>query len=441
MECLGIPVDHRLRTLIRKIRPIGISKVTGAHLQILREFGESLVGEDDEPINISELNFALDLAGPDTTGGILVLLLQPLETQMYKNGFIADVDDCKTLKAIRQLVSLASNQLSGLDNVSVFDMLPFLTEEYEDKDIFRTAHEALVRMIRAKAPSVVICCARGTSHNRFVRDIHGLGIGKTFSSKELQNGASTFLRVNAFHPSYSVNYNRSYSCFRRLLILEFVKAFGLQQSQWSEEDWMSSLRSDCQKKSTGLCKNGAPNSDTRWKEILDSLNLFLRGNNFFQHYSFSPIGYIQERLISTGFSWLCCDAGLLLDEIIDKHTFDSGIAQQTQDYVQGWCLAMWSDLKMNAEYGCGLFDHREIILKKSHLYEPLAFRIHTTLIKFLCDMNLSFSRNALGCYAHDLKAQRNAFFRFSRSMEDTLESSRQEAAVDQLNQAFSAMGI
>jgi hypothetical protein len=43
MEYLGIPVDYRLRSLIRRIRPIGISKAIGAHVQILREFRESLV--------------------------------------------------------------------------------------------------------------------------------------------------------------------------------------------------------------------------------------------------------------------------------------------------------------------------------------------------------------------------------------------------------------
>ena len=117
-------MDHRLRRLIRNIRPIDISKAMGAHVQILREFGESLRWDesDDECVEISELNFALYLAGPDTTGGILVLLEQPSRTQTYQDGFTADVDGCKTLKAICQLLSVATSQLSGLDNVSVFDM-------------------------------------------------------------------------------------------------------------------------------------------------------------------------------------------------------------------------------------------------------------------------------------------------------------------------------
>lgn len=187
--------------------------------------------------------------------------------------------------------------------------------------------------------------------------------------------------------------------------------------------------------------DGALNASARWKEILGLLSHFLKKNNFFQCYSFSPTQFIQECLTSAGFSWLCCDAGLLLDDIIKKGTFDSDIAQQTHNAVQQWCLGMWSDLKINAGYGCGIFDHREIILKKSHLREPFAFHIHTLLIRFLRDMNLSFIRNNRGLYDHNIAAQRNSFFRFSRSMEDTLEISRQETAVDQLNQAFSVMGV
>jgi hypothetical protein len=86
-------VDHRLGSLIRKIRPIGISKAVGAHVQILREFGESLRWEN-KCIEISKLNFGLEFAGPDTTGGILVLLEQHSKSQSYQHGFIADVEGC-----------------------------------------------------------------------------------------------------------------------------------------------------------------------------------------------------------------------------------------------------------------------------------------------------------------------------------------------------------
>ncbi|RFU24362.1 hypothetical protein B7463_g11975, partial [Scytalidium lignicola] len=339
------------------IRPAGISKVTGAHVQILREFGERLRWGDDS-INISELSFGLDLAGPDTTGGILVLLQQPWKYQTYENGFTADVDNCPTLEAIRQLVSVASNQLSGLDNMSVFDMLPFLTEEYEDTEIFRAAHETLVRMVKDKAPDVVICCAQGSSHLQFVRDIQSLGPGKRFPIQKLEDGTPSFLRVNAFHPSYAVNYNSSYSCFRRLLILEFVKCFSLQQSQWSEEKWMTALRSDCQKKSAELFElnkrrqlsDEPPDPSARWREILDALNLLLRENEFFRLDSSHTIPDIREQLSSTNFSWLCCDAGLFLDEPIRKDAFDSEIAHQTHNTFQDWCLGMWPCLKINDKY-------------------------------------------------------------------------------------------
>lgn len=187
--------------------------------------------------------------------------------------------------------------------------------------------------------------------------------------------------------------------------------------------------------------DGALSVSARWREILGLLGDFLKKSNFFQCYSFSPTQFIQECLTSAGFSWLCCDAGLLLDDIMEKGTPGIDITQQTHDTVQQWCLGMWSDLKINTGYEYGIFDPREIILKKSHLHKPFAFHIHTLLIRFLRDLNLSFSRNLLDRYDHDIAAQRNAFFRFSRSMEDALEISRQETAVDQLDQAFSVMGV
>jgi hypothetical protein len=178
MECLGIPVDYQLRSLICKTLPPGISKTTGAHIQILCEFGDRPSWRDREPICMNELNFGLDLAGPETTGGILVLLQQPSKTLAYRNGFTANVQNCRTLDAIRQLVTLVSNHhLTGLDDVSVFDMLPFMAKHYKNPNAIRDAHEVLVYMLKAKVPEIVVCCSQGTSHHPFGRELSGLGVG------------------------------------------------------------------------------------------------------------------------------------------------------------------------------------------------------------------------------------------------------------------------
>jgi hypothetical protein len=42
MEYLRLPLDYRLRSLIHRVRSIGISKAVGTQVQILRKFGDSL---------------------------------------------------------------------------------------------------------------------------------------------------------------------------------------------------------------------------------------------------------------------------------------------------------------------------------------------------------------------------------------------------------------
>lgn len=67
--------------------------------------------KNDEPIGIGALDFRLDLARPETMGGVVVVLLQPYEKQTYANGFTADVDACKSLRAIKELISVTSNHV------------------------------------------------------------------------------------------------------------------------------------------------------------------------------------------------------------------------------------------------------------------------------------------------------------------------------------------
>jgi hypothetical protein len=157
-------------------------------------------------MSVSELNFGLELARPETMGGVVVVLLQPAQTQTYTNGYTKDVDICESLKAVKELISVVNNYLLDFDGVSIFDTLPFLTEEYRDEDKFRDANNTFVQMIKAKRPDVVVCCCQGESQNQFVKDIRSLEVGKSFSPEVLQNGQWNLRRVNAFHPSYSVNY-------------------------------------------------------------------------------------------------------------------------------------------------------------------------------------------------------------------------------------------
>ena len=109
MECLQIPVDHRLRRIIRLRRNLESSSEMGKHVQILEDFGNSLTEDDGKLIHCAELNFALDLARPNITGGVVVALLQPHESQQYQNGVVAETSRCKTLRAVKELIAVANN--------------------------------------------------------------------------------------------------------------------------------------------------------------------------------------------------------------------------------------------------------------------------------------------------------------------------------------------
>jgi hypothetical protein len=86
-----------------------------------------------------------------------------------------------------------------------------------------------------------------------MRTVEEIGVGRTFVSchQELEPGFQTQL-VNAFHPSYAVNYNPHESCFRQLLILETTQACGLYAGRWHNKCWMDDMREQCKKRASAL---------------------------------------------------------------------------------------------------------------------------------------------------------------------------------------------
>lgn len=74
MKCLGIPVDHRLRSIIRESSSIDTSGTDSEHIRLLHQFGEALrYGGNAYPLH--DLSFALEMARPGSKGGMLIALL------------------------------------------------------------------------------------------------------------------------------------------------------------------------------------------------------------------------------------------------------------------------------------------------------------------------------------------------------------------------------
>lgn len=251
MECLGIPIDHRLRRTIRRAR---IELHTGnfsKHVEILHAFGASLEREGAPGtayLSIPELSFGIEMAKPASKGRVLVALCRPYSKQRYSGGFVTSRDDCSTIRAVSELISAVNDRKFGFDDVSTFDAIPFLHEGIKTKFIIQQSQRTFAEMIEAKQPDVVLCCFQEDEEtpNELVQDLRSIKVGRTFEQPILEYGPSlSLIRVNAFHPSYAINYNPTYSCFRQLLTLEFTKAFALWRNDWKEEDWMTTLRDVC----------------------------------------------------------------------------------------------------------------------------------------------------------------------------------------------------
>lgn len=74
MECLGIPIDHRLRRLIQKAQSINMNR-DSEHIQILQRFRKSLKNRQSDYLSTYDLSFGLELARPESKASVVVVLL------------------------------------------------------------------------------------------------------------------------------------------------------------------------------------------------------------------------------------------------------------------------------------------------------------------------------------------------------------------------------
>ncbi|KAF2963610.1 hypothetical protein GQX73_g9971 [Xylaria multiplex] len=263
--CLDVAIDHRIKRLCKStLQPQGVPEPS-EHLSILHQHGIRL-GR-----NAEEIKATTGLAGPATTGGILVTLKQPRYNHPFEKGLDAVIRDCESLSALDQLFEAAScGTLSLKRDVSVVDLLPFTPQRVETvpPQALQDAFEASRLAICAKCPDVVLCAGRiwlpsedgnrtaGTDNQDSfdmkdgLQKLEAAGVGQPdrYDAVGLQgnNGELvTMSRVNGFHPSYAVNYLPEHTKLRQLLLLNVAKTCGLYRGDWQEVRWMDTLRGEC----------------------------------------------------------------------------------------------------------------------------------------------------------------------------------------------------
>ncbi|KAL2134842.1 hypothetical protein VTI74DRAFT_10648 [Chaetomium olivicolor] len=257
-ECLGIAIDHRIRRLIEPLEYFP-SDEAGNHISILDARGRTL-GRSG-----AERAVTADLAGPQSIGGIAVVLQQPRHDHPFQSGVRAVIEDCATLRALEDVFFVVSGRkLKLLRDISVIDLLPYTTnDEWEDmtNEEKARAFKAAQWAIGAKEPDVVLCAGKKflPAKLRDLKDdmwkLESQGVGAVFPErypyitvKNMDGSRIKIRRVNGFHPSYAMNYLPEHSCLRQLLFLVVVQTCTVySKGVWKEEDWMTALRTNCSK--------------------------------------------------------------------------------------------------------------------------------------------------------------------------------------------------
>lgn len=89
MLCLDIPPDHRLiRSRTVEPPPHSPPTLDNTHIDILGNFGRKLIKDDANDVSWAELDFTLEMARPESTGGLAIILAQPHPSQEYRYGFV-----------------------------------------------------------------------------------------------------------------------------------------------------------------------------------------------------------------------------------------------------------------------------------------------------------------------------------------------------------------
>ncbi|KAI0532084.1 hypothetical protein GGR58DRAFT_198799 [Xylaria digitata] len=352
--CLDVAIDHRIKRLCKPtLQPQGVPEPS-EHLSILQQHGVKL-GRKTEEIRVTSR-----LAGPATTGGILVTLKQPRYNHPFEKGLGAVIQDCETLSALEQLFKAAScGTLSLKRHVSLVDLLPFTPQRVETvpPQALQEAFEASRLAICAKCPDVVLCAGRiwlpNEDRNRTagtenqdgfdikdgLQKLEAAGVGQPdrYDAVGLQgNGRElvTMSRVNGFHPSYAVNYLPEHTNLRQLLLLNVVKTCGLYRGDWQEVRWMDTLRAECFRLTDRInnekkrIANQPQNHDLerivygRSRTIPDYARIystiqkdFLASINKIENSPSRSGQDIYNNLLESGISYKCNDASVVLRKI------------------------------------------------------------------------------------------------------------------------------
>lgn len=114
-----------------------------------------------EPLSDAEIDVTKSFAGPFTSGGLLIVLLEPLHGHRWREGAHIVISDCPSLSALDEGLQVISNDtLSILHCVSLLDLRPFICGLQNSRLADREREELynlVIKAIEAKKPDIILC--------------------------------------------------------------------------------------------------------------------------------------------------------------------------------------------------------------------------------------------------------------------------------------------
>ncbi|RYC78475.1 hypothetical protein BFJ63_vAg18651 [Fusarium oxysporum f. sp. narcissi] len=348
--CLDIAVDHRIRLLFK---PVSANSTEHSnHVSRIKSRGLSLKR------SYHEIGVTAKLAGPESKGGITVVLQQPRHNHPFKDGLDTVINDCETLCALDDVFTAVScGTLNIRTDITIIDLLPFMSQDVKQIDDInlRESFRASGRAICDKEPDVLLCAGKiwlprvGKNDDRKgdAWRFESIGVGERFDSiakllskariRHEDGGLVTIRRVNGFHPSYAVNHLPHVGVLRQLQILTGAETCGMLRGDWEEKEWMDELRRNCQKisKSVSASPSKSPSQQSPGKSsvsrnstkylpdyqvlysdaLLNLLQASAEPMLFDSRLVEKSPGVFYETLLSSCLSAKCNDASLILRQM------------------------------------------------------------------------------------------------------------------------------
>lgn len=214
---LGIPIPKSLARLPRQPPVCWFTTNDQISLDSIQEFGDEFRCPENETQQ------ALNLAsGPSD---IIIILQRPAPNHDYNVSFEQFVQDCKTLKAVDELIRFGTKGTRSIYTVTILDAFMFKPKGRVGIPDER-CHQLLANVIDLKSPRLILRCHKESyddSRLKFLeQDCEDYKC--PIKSRTTENQSTQYF-AQCFHPSLAVNYKEFRPEYRIFLLLHFTEAF------------------------------------------------------------------------------------------------------------------------------------------------------------------------------------------------------------------------